>query len=405
MSFSYKGSQLFVEHISADQLAEKFETPLYVYSQQILLSNYRSFKEAFRDLPTTICYALKANSNPSLLRVLAKEGSGADIVSVGELRLALGAGIPAEKIVFTGVGKTEKEITAALQAEVFLLNVESDQELRITDDIARSLKKKARIGIRVNPDIDPQTHPYISTGLRQHKFGIPMSDAFDLYRLARSLRNIQISGIHMHLGSQMGSAAPMVEGFRMILSFINKLEKEKIHIEVMDVGGGLSIAYAAGDSQVQAKDLATSFKRHLRNRKLKLILEPGRSIVGKAGILLTQVLYTKRGSDKQFVIVDAGMNDLLRPSLYGAYHGVIPTRKRNRKKIVADIVGPVCETGDFLAVDREIPQPAPGEYLAVMDTGAYGYSMSSNYNVRPRPAEVLVSGKKATLIRKREVLV
>lgn len=405
MSFSYKRSQFFVEEIPADQLAERFETPLYVYSQQILLSNYRSFKEAFRDLPTTICYALKANSNPSLLRLLAKEGSGADIVSVGELRLALGAGIPAEKIVFTGVGKTEKEITAALQAEVFLLNVESDQELRITDDIARSLKKKARIGIRVNPDIDPQTHPYISTGLRQHKFGIPMSDAFDLYRLARSLRNIQISGIHMHLGSQMGSAAPMVEGFQMILSFINKLEKEKIHIEVMDVGGGLSIAYAAGDSQVQAKDLATSFKRHLRNRKLKLILEPGRSIVGKAGILLTQVLYTKRGSDKQFVIVDAGMNDLLRPSLYGAYHEVIPTRKRNRKKIVADIVGPVCETGDFLAVDREIPQPAPGEYLAVMDTGAYGYSMSSNYNVRPRPAEVLVSGKKATLIRKREVLV
>jgi diaminopimelate decarboxylase len=202
----------------------------------------------------------------------------------------------------------------------------------------------------------------------------------------------------------MGSAAPMIEGFQKILSFIDKLEKEKIHIEVMDVGGGLSIAYAAGDTQVQAKDLAAAFKRHLRNRKLKLILEPGRSIVGKAGILLTQVLYTKHGSNKQFVIVDAGMNDLLRPSLYGAYHEVIPTRKTNRKKIVADIVGPVCETGDFLAVDRKISQPKPGEFLAVMDTGAYGYSMSSNYNVRPRPAEVLVCGKKTTLIRKREEL-
>ncbi len=404
MSFQYKGSKLYVEQIPAEQLAEKFETPLYIYSQQILLSNYRNFKDAFRNLPTTICYALKANSNPTLLRLLAKEGSGADIVSIGELRLALGAGIPVEKIVFTGVGKTEKEIIAALQAEVFLLNVESDQELQLTDKIARHLKKKARIGIRVNPDIDPQTHPYISTGLKQHKFGVPMSDALELYRFAHSLKNIEVRGIHMHLGSQMGSSAPMVEGFQKILSFIDKLEKEKIQIEVMDVGGGLSIAYAAGDSQVHAKDLAASFKRHLRNRKLKLILEPGRSIVGKAGVLLTQVLYTKQGSDKQFVIVDAGMNDLLRPSLYGAYHEVIPTRKRNREKIIADIVGPVCETGDFLAVDREIAQPAPGEYLAVMDTGAYGYSMSSNYNVRPRPAEVLVSGKRATLIRKREVL-
>jgi diaminopimelate decarboxylase len=404
MSFHYKGSKLYVEDIPAEQLAEKFETPLYVYSQNILHSNYRAFKEAFRSFSATICYALKANSNPALLRLLAKEGSGADIVSIGELRLALGAGIPAEKIVFTGVGKTEKEIIAALQAGVFLLNVESDQELKLTDAIARKLKKKARIGIRVNPDIDPQTHPYISTGLRQHKFGIPMSDAMELYRLARSLKNIEVRGIHMHLGSQMGSAAPMIEGFQMILSFIDKLKKEKIDIEVMDVGGGLSIAYAAGDSQVQAKELAAAFKRYLRNRKLKLILEPGRSIIGKAGILLTRVLYTKCGSDKQFVIVDAGMNDLLRPSLYGAYHGIIPARKTNRKKIIADIVGPVCETGDFLAVDREIAQTTPGEYLAVMDTGAYGYSMSSNYNVRPRPAEVLVSGKRGTLIRKREVL-
>jgi diaminopimelate decarboxylase len=402
MSFRYKGSQLFVEQVAVQRLAEKFETPLYVYSQEILLGNYRNFNEAFCHFPTTICYALKANSNPALLRLLAQQGSGADIVSIGELRLALAAGIPAEKIVFTGVGKTEKEIIAALQAGVFLLNVESDQELKLTDAIARRLKKKARIGIRVNPDIDPQTHPYISTGLKQHKFGVPMSDAIELYRLARSLKNIQVAGIHMHLGSQMASASPMIEGFQKILSFIDKLEKEKIHIEVMDVGGGLSIAYAASDTQVQAKDLAAAFKKHLRNRKLKLILEPGRSIVGKAGILLTQVLYTKRGSDKQFVIVDAGMNDLLRPSLYGAYHEVIPTKKSNRRKITADIVGPVCETGDFLATDRQIAQPQPGEFLAVMDTGAYGYSMSSNYNVRPRPAEVVVSGKRATVIRQRE---
>lgn len=404
MGFHYKGSQFFVEEISAERLAKKFETPLYVYSKDLLLSNYRAFKKAFHGMSATICYALKANSNLALLRLLAKEGSGADIVSVGELRLARSAGIPPERIVFTGVGKTEQEITEALQAGVFLLNVESDQELRLTGAVARRLKMKARIGIRVNPDIDPGTHPYISTGLRQHKFGVPMSEALEHYRLARSLKNIEIHGIHMHLGSQISSVAPMIEGFELILSLIDRLTAEKIDIRVVDVGGGLSIAYAPGDSEIQASQLAASLKRLLHNRNLKLILEPGRSIVGNTGILLTRVLYTKRGSDRNFVIVDAGMNDLLRPSLYGAYHEVIPVRRTNRRKIVADIVGPVCETGDFLATDRAIAQPEPGEFLAVLDTGAYGYSMSSNYNIRPRPAEVLVSGKKATLVRKREML-
>ena len=398
---TYRGSKFFVEKISAEALAEKYGTPLYVYSQESFLSNFRKFQHAFRGLPATICYALKANSNPHLLRLLAKQGSGADIVSVGELRLARKAGIPASRIVFTGVGKTEIEIAAALRAGVFMLNVESEQELLLTDSIAKRLKVKAPIGLRVNPDIDPGTHPYISTGLKRHKFGIPMTQALECYQTAKRLKNLDVVGIHMHLGSQISSVRPIIEGFNKIVSLVERLKENGISIQIIDIGGGLSIAYSPGDSEIPAKQLASELKPLLRKRNFKIVLEPGRSIVGNAGILLTQVLYTKKTDDHDFVIVDAGMNDLLRPSLYGAYHEIIPVKRNHRSKIVADIVGPVCETGDFLATDRSIQQTLPGEFLAVMDAGAYGYSMSSNYNIRPRPAEVLVNGNRSSLIRKR----
>jgi diaminopimelate decarboxylase len=401
MGIQYRGSQFFIEGISAEKLAKKYGTPLYVYSQETFLSNFRKFKKAFRGLPVEICYALKANSNPALLRLLAKEGSGADIVSVGELQLARKAGISASRIVFTGVGKTEHEIREALHERVFMLNIESEQELDLADSIARKLKLKAPIGLRVNPDIDPGTHPYISTGLKRHKFGVPMSHAVELYEKAKKLKNLQILGIHMHLGSQISSVGPIVEGFGRILSLVDRLKKKGISIQTIDIGGGLSIAYAPGDPDIPAERLSAELRPLLRKRNFKLVLEPGRSIVGNAGVLLTQVLYTKKNDNHDFVIVDAGMNDLLRPSLYHAYHEIVPVQRNHRPNIVADIVGPVCETGDFLANDRTIEKPEPGEFLAVLNAGAYGYSMSSNYNIRPRPAEVLVNGSKSTLIRKR----
>jgi diaminopimelate decarboxylase len=398
----YRGSQFFVEGISAGKLARKYGTPLYVYSQQSFLSNFQKFQRAFRGLPAIICYALKANSNPSLLRLLAKRGSGADIVSVGELHLARKAGIPTNRIVFTGVGKTKDEIAEALRAGVFMLNVESEQELLLTDSIAKKLKVKAPIGLRVNPDIDPGTHPYISTGLKRHKFGIPMAQALDCYRVAKKLKNLNVVGVHMHLGSQISSVRPIIEGFNKILTLVDRLSEIGISIQIIDIGGGLSIAYSHGDSEIPAQQLASQLRPLLRKRNFKIVLEPGRSIVGNAGILITQVLYTKKSGKHDFVIVDAGMNDLIRPSLYGAYHEIIPVQRNHRANIVADIVGPVCETGDFFATDRTIQQPLPGELLIVKDTGAYGYSMSSNYNIRPRPAEVLVNGNKSTLIRKRD---
>jgi diaminopimelate decarboxylase len=401
MGIRYRGSQFFIDGISAEKLARKYGTPLYVYSQETFLSNFRKFKKAFRGLPVEICYALKANSNLSLLHLLAKEGSGADIVSVGELQLARKAGIPPRRIVFTGVGKTEHEIREALRARVFMLNIESEQELDLTNSIALKLKLKAPIGLRVNPDIDPRTHPYISTGLKRHKFGVPMSLAIELYEKAKKLKNLEILGIHMHLGSQISSVDPIIEGFGRIASLVDRLKEKGILIQTIDIGGGLSIAYAPGDPDIPAERLATELRPLLRKRNFRLVLEPGRSIVGNAGVLLTQILYTKKNDNHDFVIVDAGMNDLLRPSLYRAYHEIVPAQRNHRPNIVADIVGPVCETGDFLANDRTIQKPEPGEFLAVLNAGAYGYSMSSNYNIRPRPAEVLVNGSKSKLIRKR----
>ncbi|MDH5203679.1 MAG: diaminopimelate decarboxylase, partial [Nitrospirota bacterium] len=351
--------------------------------------------------PHIICFAIKANSNSSILRLFGKNGGGADIVSGGELYTALKAGIPAKKIVYAGVGKTEEEILFALKSKILMFIVESENELREIDRVAGIIKMKAPVALRINPDIDPETHPYIATGLKKHKFGIPIDDALENYRIASKLKNINVIGIHKHIGSQITKVSPFVDALKRILILMDKLIAYGVKIEYLDVGGGLGISYRNEEPPVP-KDLAKNLIPLLKNRQVTLIMEPGRSIVGNAGILITKTLYLKEGEDRQFIIVDAGMNDLIRPSLYDAYHHIIPVTRRKRRKVFVDVVGPICESSDFLAKDREIEGVKQGEYFAVMGAGAYGFSMSSNYNSRPRPAEVMVKGRKHSLIRKRE---
>jgi len=400
--FIYKNSELYVEDIPIRKIAEKVGTPLYIYSHRTLLRHFHAYKEAFEGYPYIICFALKANSNSSILRALAKEGSGADVVSGGELFIALKAGIPPKKIVYAGVGKTEEEILYALRSNILMFNVESKAELRAIDRIAGKLRLKAPISLRVNPDIDVKTHPYISTGLKKHKFGIPMEQALEHYKIASKLPNIKISGIHKHIGSQITKISPFVDALKRILCLADTLKSLGLDIKYLDIGGGLGIPYNDDEPPPHPKDLAKALLPHLKPYNFTLIIEPGRSIVGNAGVLVTKVLYLKKGLDREFVIVDAGMNDLLRPSIYDAYHNILPIQKKNRPKIFSDIVGPICESGDFLAKDRTINKPVPGELLAVMGAGAYGFSMSSNYNARPSVAEVLVRRKQFFVIRERE---
>ncbi|MDA8432594.1 MAG: diaminopimelate decarboxylase [Nitrospiraceae bacterium] len=398
--FGYKGSELYAEDVPVRQLAEKYGTPLYVYSYRTIERHFRAYDEAYKAFPHIICYALKANTNGAILKVLAKNGGGADIVSGGELYRALRAGIPSEKIVYAGVGKTEEEIRFALTARVLMFNVESEDELREIDRVAGTMRRKAPIALRINPDINPQTHPYISTGLKENKFGIPIEDALENYRLASRLRHVRIVGVHKHIGSQITKLSPFVDAMKRVLSLVDELKRRKFDIRYLDIGGGLGIPYLDENPPVP-EDLAKGLLPLVNGRKLTLVMEPGRSIVGNAGILVTKTLYLKKGGGKDYVIVDAGMNDLMRPSLYGAYHHIVPVVKTGRAKITADIVGPICESGDFLAKKRQIGRVKRGEYLAVMSAGAYGMSMSSNYNSRPSPAEVLVKGKTHSLIRER----
>jgi diaminopimelate decarboxylase len=398
--FAYKGNQLYAEDVPIELLAKKYGTPLYVYSYKTVLRHFQAYEKAYRAYPHIICYALKANSNGAILRILAKNGGGADIVSGGELYRALQAGIVPEKIVYAGVGKTEEEIRFALKSEILMFNVESGDELREIDRIAGRMRVKAPIALRVNPDIDPQTHPYISTGMKEHKFGLPIGEALEHYRLASGLKNIVVVGIHTHIGSQITNISPFVDSLERVLILLDDLRKEKFDIKYLDIGGGLGISYL--DERPPAPgDLARELLPLISDRKLTLIMEPGRSIVGNAGILVTRTLYLKKGAGKNFVIVDAGMNDLMRPSLYGAYHHILPVRKKRRPELTADIVGPICESGDFLAKERSIGKVERGEYLAVMSAGAYGMSMRSNYNSRPTIAEVMVNGGKHNLIRGR----
>jgi diaminopimelate decarboxylase len=399
--FRYKNGQLFAEDVPVKRIAEMYGTPLYIYSHRTLLQHFKAYDEAFDGVPHIICFALKANSSTSILRLFAKNGGGADVVSGGEVFRALKAGISARRIVYAGVGKTEEEIGYALKAKILMFNVESESELVEIDRIAGKMKVKAPVSLRVNPDIDPETHPYISTGLRKHKFGIPIEDAFEYYKLAGRLRNTEIVGIHKHIGSQITKVSPFVDALKKTLLLVEELEKHGVNIRYLDIGGGLGISYKDEEPPVP-RDLAANLLPLIRGRGLTVIIEPGRSIVGNAGILVTKVLYVKEGEEKDFVIVDAGMNDLIRPSFYGAYHHIQPLVKKRRKGILADIVGPICESGDFLGKEREIPDVKPGEYLAVMSAGAYGFTMSSNYNSRPRAAEVMVKGKDFSLVNKRE---
>lgn len=399
--FQYRGSGLFAEDVPVIALTEKYGTPLYIYSYNTLLRHFRAYTDAFNGYPHIICFAVKANSNSTILRLFAKNGGGADIVSGGELHIALKAGISPRKIVYAGVGKTEEEIRFALRSKILMFNVESENELREIDRVAGLMKTKAPVALRINPDIDSETHPYIATGLRKHKFGIPIENALENYRIASRLKNINVIGIHKHIGSQITKVSPFVDALKRILILMDKLIAQGVKIEYLDVGGGLGISYRNEEPPVP-KDLAKNLIPLLKNRRVTLIIEPGRSIVGNAGILVTKTLYLKEGEDREFIIVDAGMNDLIRPSLYDAYHHILPVIRRKRKKVFADIVGPICESSDFLAKDREIESIKQGEYFAVMGAGAYGFSMSSNYNSRPRPAEVMVKAREHFLIRERE---
>ncbi len=399
--FKYRSGELFAEEVSVKKLAEKYGTPLYIYSYNTLLRHFKAYDDAFNDYLHIICFAVKSNSNTAILRLFAQNGGGADIVSGGELYVALEAGIPAQKIVYAGVGKTEDEIRFALRSKILMFNVESENELREIDRVAWKMKVKAPIALRINPDIDPETHPYITTGLKKHKFGIPIEDALEYYKLAAKLKNINVVGIHKHIGSQITKISPFVDALKRILFLVDELTVQGVEIEYLDIGGGLGISYKDEEPPVP-KDLAKNLIPLLESRKLTLIMEPGRSIVGNAGILVTKTLYLKKGEEKEFIIVDAGMNDLIRPSLYDAYHHILPVVKRKRDTVMSDVVGPICESGDFLAKQRELKRIQQGEYLAVMSAGAYGFSMSSNYNSRPRAAEVLVKGREHFLIRKRE---
>ncbi|HET6514451.1 MAG TPA: diaminopimelate decarboxylase [Thermodesulfovibrionales bacterium] len=399
--FRYRNGELYAEEVAVRELAETYGTPLYVYSYNTLIRHFQAYRDAFDHLPNLICFALKANSNSAILRTIARLGGGADVVSGGELFRALKAGIPPKKIVYAGVGKREDEIRYALKSGILMFNVESGNELAEIDRIAGIMRLKAPIALRVNPDIDPQTHPYISTGLKKHKFGIPLEEALEYYKLADSLKNIDVVGIHKHIGSQITKVSPFVEALKKTLLLVDELQEHGIRISSVDIGGGLGITYK-DEAPPVPRDLAKSLVPLLKGRKLTVIVEPGRSIVGNTGILVSKVLYLKERPDKTFVIVDAGMNDLMRPSLYDAYHHIEPVVRKRRKTFFADVVGPICESGDFLAKEREMPEMKQGEYLAVMSAGAYGFSMSSQYNSRPRAAEVMVNGKGHSVIRRRE---
>lgn len=402
--FGYKKGELFAEDVPMAELARVYGTPLFVYSRKTLVRHINAYKTAFKNIPHIICYALKANTNGAILRILASEGAGADIVSGGELYRALRSGIPAQKTVYAGVGKTEDEIIFALRKKILMFNVESLAELHEIDRVAGKLRTKAPIALRVNPDIDPKSHPYISTGMKKHKFGIPIEDALEFYKEAGGLKNIKVIGVHQHIGSQLTELGPFAEALSRVLVLLDTLEENGIQLKYLDLGGGLGIPYREEDNPPAPEELARKLiPVLLRKRKeLTVILEPGRSIAGSAGVLLTKCLYVKKTTEKNFVIIDAGMNDLVRPTLYGSHHEIIPVISNRRGIFKADVVGPICESGDFLAKDRELKKVEAGELLSVMSAGAYGFSMGSNYNSRPRPAEVLVDGRKHELIRRRE---
>jgi len=397
--FDYKDGVMFCEETAINRIAKEVGTPFYLYSTATLRQHFNAFDEAFK-LSHITCFAVKSCSNLAILRLFAGMGGGADIVSGGELFRALHAGIEPKKIVYSGVGKTAEELRQALKAGILLFNVESEQELEILHREAAALNVVAPVSFRVNPDVDPKTHAYISTGLAKNKFGIPIEEAAALYGKANAMPSIEVVGVSCHIGSQLTQISPFIESLQKLKIFMRQLDQQGITIKFLDIGGGLGITYKE-EEPPHPQVYAEAIKDEMADLNCTLILEPGRVIVGNAGILVTRVLYTKRGG-KNFVIVDAAMNDLARPSLYGAYHAILPVNRKISASMVADLVGPICETGDFLSKDKEIPAFVSGDLVAVMSSGAYGFSMSSNYNSRPRVAEVLVEGSNFHVIRQRE---
>ncbi len=401
--FAYRKFELCCEQVSLRALAADVGTPAYVYSKAALLESFTAYDRAFASVPHVVCYSVKANSNLGVLGVLARVGAGADIVSGGELFRALRAGIPAKKIIFSGVGKTRDEMRAALEAEILMFNVESLSELRALDEVARELDVRAPVALRVNPDVDPRTHPYVATGLRTSKFGIPVAQALKAYAEAAGLKGVEVIGAGIHIGSQLTKTAPFADAVARVAALVKALRERAIEVRMLDVGGGLGIRYRE-ETPPTHEEYATVLLPALQELGVTVLLEPGRSIVGNAGALLTRVLYRKDTGEKKFVVIDAAMNDLIRPPLYDSYHEIRPVDevRLGGPRERADVVGPVCESGDFLAKDRELPQAEEGDLLAVMSAGAYGFVMASNYNSRPRAVEVVVDGNRYTIVRRRE---
>jgi len=399
--FQYRDHALFCEEIPVEQIAREVGTPFYLYSHRTLRHHFRVFDSAFEEIPHIVCFSAKSNPNTSILRLFAREGGGIDIVSGGELYRALKAGVDPGKVVYSGVGKRDDEIDYALKTGILMFNVESVQELESINRRAEMMGVRAGVGLRVNPDVDPQTHPHISTGLKENKFGIDIEAAITAYRNADVLKHLDIKGVSCHIGSQVTKVSPFIDALKRLKELVRHIRKEGISVRYLDLGGGLGITYDR-ETPPQPSEYARAIIEASRDLDCTFIFEPGRVIVGNAGILVTRVLYTKENEGKRFLIVDAGMNDLVRPSLYGSYHQILPVIQRNREETVADVVGPICESGDFLAKERRIPALDRGETLAVMSAGAYGFAMSSNYNSRPRVPEILVRDDRWYVIRQRE---
>jgi diaminopimelate decarboxylase len=400
--FHYRGDDLCCEDVPVSRIASEVGTPTYIYSHATLTRHFRVFDQAFAAVPHLVCFALKANANLAVLKLFSDLGGGLDVVSGGELFRGLKAGVPPERIVYAGVGKSRDEIAYALKADILMFNVESGQELRLIQEVASGTGAKARVALRVNPDVDPKTHPYIATGLKKSKFGIDIGQALEEYETAKTLSSLEVVGIHYHIGSQITEVGPFVDALEKTAALVRTLRERGTAIRYLDVGGGLGITYKDEEPPLPG-EFAEALISVIRDLDVMVVLEPGRVLVGNAGILVTRVLYTKQTPAKNFLVVDAGMNDLARPSLYGSYHAIQPVRQSpGRPEVIADVVGPICESGDFLAKNRGLPCVEPGELLAVMSAGAYGHTMSSNYNARPRAPEVMVRGDRFYVVRERE---
>ena len=395
-----KNKNFFIEDVHVDSIIEKFATPSYIYSKQRITDNFKNFEAAFKDIKHLICFAVKANSNLAILNLLAKNGAGFDIVSGGELRRVLAAKGDPRKIVFSGVGKTSEEIKLAIETNILAFNIESEDELSRIQEIAKSLNKKASISIRVNPNVDANTHPYISTGLKENKFGVSEACAFDLYKRAKKFDSILIEGIDCHIGSQITDLKPFEDSIRKLIALVDKLELEGIKIKHMDIGGGIGVSYE-DEKTIAFNEYAKVVATLTKDRDIKILLEPGRAIMADAGVIMTKVEYVKKDQVKNFAIIDAAMNDLMRPSLYGAFHKILNVSDTTEKKLNFDIVGPICETGDFIGKDRMM-SIEPNNILVILDAGAYAMSMSSNYNSRPRLYELMIDKDKIHVIREKE---